>query len=320
MPNSLRERLSFSIDNHIEATYGTRNIIEVIKEAEASGVYHVWLPQIGPLDTLTMFTAAALQTQSITLGVGVVPIPTRHPFVLAQQALAFDEIAPRRLRLGIGTSNKIIMEDLYGIPMQKKPISYLKEYVTVLRSALEKGAFDYQGEFFQVHSSSDRTTTRIPLIISALGERAFEAAGEIADGALPWLAPLPYLQSTALAAMKRGAASQHRPKPLLIAGVLVALSEDRQAVQDEVVKYMGIHFELPYYIRMFAAAGVPVTPDGMGREALLETLVVQGSAENVALRLRQLLDTELDEINMTLVPIKDESKERAQLFRLIEQF
>jgi alkanesulfonate monooxygenase SsuD/methylene tetrahydromethanopterin reductase-like flavin-dependent oxidoreductase (luciferase family) len=258
---------------------------------------------------LTMFTAAALQTQSITLGVGVVPIPTRHPFVLAQQALAFDEIAPRRLRLGIGTSNKIIMEDLYGIPMQKKPISYLKEYVTVLRSALEKGAFDYQGEFFQVHSSSDRTTTRIPLIISALGERAFEAAGEIADGALPWLAPLPYLQSTALAAMKRGAASQHRPKPLLIAGVLVALSEDRQAVQDEVVKYMGIHFELPYYIRMFAAAGVPVTPDGMGREALLETLVVQGSAESVALRLRQLLDTELDEINMTLVPIKSDSNQ-----------
>src|SRR5713226_6271431 len=107
----LQERVGLSIKKEgFVAKYTVKEVIEEIKEAEEAGVQQIWIPQIGSLDTLTIFTAAALQTQHIRFNLGVVPTYTRHPLVLAQQALAFNEIAPGRLRLGIGSSNKILMD------------------------------------------------------------------------------------------------------------------------------------------------------------------------------------------------------------------
>jgi alkanesulfonate monooxygenase SsuD/methylene tetrahydromethanopterin reductase-like flavin-dependent oxidoreductase (luciferase family) len=91
---------------------------------------------------------------------------------------------------------------MYGIRIEK-PLSHVKEYMSVLRSALEIGHVDHEGYFFQVHFHDyDERTARIPLMISALGEKAFEAAGEIADAALPWLAPMSYLLDKALASAR----------------------------------------------------------------------------------------------------------------------
>jgi len=245
-----------------------------------------------------------------------VPIYTRHPLVLAQQVFAFNQIAPGRLRLGIGTSNQILM-GMYGIRIEK-PLSYLKEYMSVLRTVLETGHVDHEGHFFQVHYHwLDDRIANVPLMISALGEKAFETAGEIADAALPWLAPIPYLLDKALPALKKGAQSRQRPAPPIIASVLVALSEDQQAVQREAFKQIAVYLEVPYFPRLFAAAGVPLGSDGSGMERLISALVVQGNADTVEQQLRQILATDLAEINITLVPVVDEQKERAQLQRII---
>ncbi|WP_165423652.1 LLM class flavin-dependent oxidoreductase [Ktedonosporobacter rubrisoli] len=312
----LRERVGISIKNGLKARYTVQEVVESIQKAEAAGIQQIWMPQIGPLDTPTIFTAAALQTQQIRFNVGVVPTYTRHPLILAQQALAFDQVAPGRLRLGIGSSNKVLIEDVYGVPMGKKPLSQTREYMSVLRAAIETGQVEYQGEFFQVHYHEE-TTASIPLIISALGEKAFETAGEISDGALPWLAPIPYLLEKALPALKKGAQSQQRPAPPIIAGVLVALSEDQQAVQRAVLQQIEHYLGLPYYIRLFANAGIPLGPDGTGSEELISALVAQGSAAAVEQRLRQILATEIGELNLTLIPVVDEQKEYAQLLRII---
>ena len=42
--------------------------------------------------------------------------------------------------------------------------------------------------------------------ISALRPNAFRLAGEIADGAISWVCPLPYLRDVAVPALKQGAA------------------------------------------------------------------------------------------------------------------
>jgi len=314
---SLQERVGLSIKKEgFVSGYTIKDVIEEIKEAEEAGIQEIWVPQIGSLDTLTIFAAAVPQTHNIRFNVGVVPVYTRHPLVLAQQAMPFNEIAPGRLRLGIGSSNKILM-DMYGLPIEK-PLSYVKEYMSVLRTALETGHVEYQGHFFQVnYFDFDKRTANIPIVISALGEKAFEVAGEISDGALPWLAPVSYLLDKALPALKKGAQSRQRPSPPIIASVLVALSEDSQAVQREALKQIEVYLAVPYFPRLFAAAGIPIGPDGAGIERLISTLVVQGSATMVEQQLRQILSTELGEINITLVPIADEKKERSQLLRII---
>ena len=67
-------------------------------------------------------------------------------------------------------------------------------------------------------------------MISTLGKKAFQLAGEVADGALSWVCPVQYLISSGIPALRNGAAAANRQStPPLVAYISVALSEDRNA-------------------------------------------------------------------------------------------
>src|SRR5579859_8083637 len=221
----VRSRVGLTIQTPDVAT-----AINRIREAEQAGVQQAWMTQsAGMLDTLTLFAAAAMQTTRIRLGTSIVPIYPRHPLVMALQAATIDALAPGRLRLGVGTSHRHVMENMYGLSMPS-PLAYLREYVEVMRQGLWEGHVDHQGTFFKVTASLPRPA-RIPLLISALGEKAFDLAGEIADGAISWVCPVPYLLDRALPALRAGAEAQHRSAPPLVAHIPVAMSTDAAAVQ-----------------------------------------------------------------------------------------
>jgi alkanesulfonate monooxygenase SsuD/methylene tetrahydromethanopterin reductase-like flavin-dependent oxidoreductase (luciferase family) len=139
-------------------------------------------------DVLTTLAAAATKTFTVRLGTSIVPTYPRHPFILAQQALSLYDIAPGRLRLGIGPSHQAIIEGIYGLP-QTTPLAHLREYVKVLRAALWEGKVDHHEHFFNVIVTLPRTT-QIPVLISTVGKKAFQLAGEIADGALSSMCPV----------------------------------------------------------------------------------------------------------------------------------
>jgi F420-dependent oxidoreductase-like protein len=269
----------------------------------------------GMLDTLTLFAVVATQTTRIRLGTSIVPIYPRHPLVMAQQAATIDALAPGRLRLGVGTSHRHVMENMYGLSMPS-PLAYLREYVEVMRQALWEGRVEHQGTFFKVAASIPRPA-QIPLLISALGEKAFSLAGEIADGAISWMCPVPYLLDTALPALQAGAQAQHRPAPPLVAHIPVVMSTDEAAVQAATKPRVSFYTKAPFYARMFAAAGFPIAPDGTGVDALVKALVVAGNEAQVEKRLRELITSGLDELLLMLVPVVDETRELAQLMRII---
>jgi len=290
--------------------------INRIREAEDAGVQQAWMTQsAGMLDTLTLFAASATQTTRIRLGTSIVPIYPRHPLVMAQQAATIDALAPGRLRLGVGTSHRHVMENVYGLSMPS-PLAYLREYVEVMRQVLWEGRVDHQGTFFKVAASIPRPA-QIPLLISALGEKAFHLAGEIADGAISWVCPVPYLLNTALPALRAGAQSQHRPVPPLVAHIPVAMSTDEAAVQAAAKPRISFYTKAPFYAHMFAAAGFPIAADGTGVDALVKALVVAGNEAQVEKRVRELMASGLDELLLMLVPVADEARELAQLMRVI---
>jgi F420-dependent oxidoreductase-like protein len=287
-----------------------------IREAEQAGIRQVWMTQsAGMLDTLTLFAAAATQTAQIRLGTSIVPVYPRHPLVMAAQAATIDSLAPGRLRLGVGTSHRHVIENMYGLSLQS-PLAYLREYVEVLRQGLGEGRVDHQGTFFKVAASLPRQT-RIPLLISALGEKAFRLAGEIADGAISWVCPVPYLLNKALPALRAGAQAQNRPVPPLVAHIPVAMSTDEAATQAAALPRISFYTKAPFYAHMFAAAGFPLTEDGTGVDAIIKELVVRGDEAQVEKRLRDLLASGLDELLLMLIPVKDEAREREQLMRVV---
>jgi F420-dependent oxidoreductase-like protein len=319
-PRPMRDRVGM----FIEAT-DSIDAIARIREAEQAGVQQVWAQGAGNADLLTLFAVVATQTERIRLGTAIVPTYPRHPLVMAQQALAVHDLAPGRLRLGIGPGNAMLIEDWYGLS-QTAPLPYLKEYLEILRGVLGEGAISYHGTFFNVvHTSRNAyglTAPRsalVPLLTSAIGPKAFRLAGEIADGAISWVCPIPYLLESALPALRAGAEAKNRPTPPVIAHVQVALSTDEAAVRARARQGVQIASRFGPYARMFAKAGFPRVVDGDEGEidALAQMLVVSGTEATVRNRLEELLTSGLDELMLHLVPIVGEASERERLLHLI---
>jgi F420-dependent oxidoreductase-like protein len=304
----VRERVGVSIQSP-----DVPSAISRIREAEDAGISQVWMTSsVG--DILTLFAAAATQTTRVRFGTSIVPVYPRHPLVMAQQAATIEALAPGRIRLGVGTSHRHLMENIYGLSMPS-PLAYLREYVEVMRQGLWGGRVDHQGRFFKVNSSF--LQMRIPLLISALGEQAFRLAGEISDGAISWMCPVPYLLDKALPALQAGAKAKGRSAPPLVAHIPVALSTDVAAVQKAATPRVSFYTKAPFYAHMFAAAGFPIGEDGSGVDTLVKELVVAGNEAQVGQRLQELLASGLDELLLMQIPVADETREREQLLQVI---
>ena len=309
-----RERVGLVIDGTNAAA-----TVKTVAAAEAAGVRQIWMaqPPFWP-DTLTTLAAAAIKTSTVRLGTSIVPTYPRHPLVMAQQALSLYDIAPSRLRLGIGPSHQAIIEGIYGLP-QPAPLAHLREYVNVLRTALWEEKVDHHGKFFNVKVSMSHTA-QIPVLISTLGMKAFQLAGEIADGALSWVCPVPYLIRTGIPALRTAAAAANRRSvPPLVAHVPVALSQDRHSVLAAGHQLLDMYAKFPFYAKMFADAGFPLTVGQMISDSLIDSLIVSGNEDTVVARFTELLAAGLDELMVTLVPIKDAVDEFTRLMHLIGQ-
>src|SRR5215213_263158 len=165
-----RERVGLVVDGSNAAA-----AVKTIVSAEDSGVRQVWMTN-SPFwpDPLTTFAAAAAKTSTICMGTSIVPTYPRHPLILAQQALSFYDLAPGRLRLGIGPSHRFIIEGTYGL-QHRTPLAHLREYIKVLRAALWERNVDHHGEFYNVIATLPRTSST-PVLVSTLGEKAFQLA------------------------------------------------------------------------------------------------------------------------------------------------
>lgn len=293
--------------------------VDAIMQAEERGVPAIWSTVGGTApDAVTVFAAAASRTKTIGLGTSIVPTYPRHPVALATQALALDGLAPGRIRLGIGPSHRPTIEGMFGIPMGT-PLDHLREYLTVLRGLLWEGSTDFEGTYYKIHAKLPPGVTppRIPLPISALRANAFRLAGEIADGAISWVCPAPYLVTTARDALRAGAAVANRPVPPLIGHIPVTISTDRAAVREVARTQLATYGRLPFYRNMFADAGFPIGADNVLPDALLDALVVAGDAKTVRARLEEIQAAGVDELLVMLLPIRDAAAEETALAALL---
>jgi F420-dependent oxidoreductase-like protein len=289
--------------------------LEIIQALDEAGVQTVW-QTAGPTrpDAVTLYAAAAATTKAVRLGTSIVPTYPRHPSTLATQALVIESLAPGRLRLGLGPSHRPTIEGLLGIPMGK-PLAHLREYVAVLRGLLWEGKADVHGEYFDLTLAHQAGTVppKTEIMISALSANSYRLAGEIADGAISWVSPVPYLVSTALPAIAEGAAAANRPAPPVIAHVPVAVTNDRQAALEATAREFGGYGSLPFYANMFAAAGVPVGPDNRTSPEAVDAMAVSGTPDEIRARLEAILAEGIGELLVTHVVVNDADAERGEL-------
>ena len=162
-------------------------LLDAIAAADGLGYYACYsADEIYHKDAWLLFAAAAQRTDRIRLGPCVAPIYMREPTYVAQLAATLDELSDGRAEVVFGIGN-IAMLEQYGVEWRgTRPIARLREAHHVMRTLLDEGAIDFEGDFYRyrgVTTASHPVQEHLPLKIGAMGgPKSMELAGEIADG------------------------------------------------------------------------------------------------------------------------------------------
>lgn len=303
---------------HMAARDG-KGAVEQIAAAEQAGIDVAWMTCGGVApDPLAVFSAAALRTDRIGFGTCIIPTFPRHPLAMAQAAFVVDSLAPGRLRLGVGPSHEPAIRGTWGLDFTR-PLEHLREYVTILNACFGDGKVDFAGKRLQAHAQfGGRADVRV--LISALRHNAFALAGELTAGGISWVTPPEHIRDVAVPALAEGAAKAGRPDvPPAIVHVPILVSTDEEAVYRQATAQMGFYQQLPFYRAMWLEAGYA---DAAGKEftkTMFNALVVHGSEQQVADRIRRLPSFGAREIIAMPLLLQDDREARGRTIGLLAE-
>jgi F420-dependent oxidoreductase-like protein len=209
-------------------------------------------------------------TNRIELGTAVMPIQTRHPVAMAQQALANQAVCEGRFTLGIGPSHHWIVEDMLGLPYDR-PARQVRDYLEVLTVALSgPGQVDVENDSYRVHNAIDVTDiTPTPVLVAALAPVMLRIAGELADGTILWMANATAVATHVAPRIRAAARAAGRPEPRIVVGLPVAVHDDVDEARNVAAEQFAIYGTLPNYQRILAHGGLDHPADAaiVGDEA-----------------------------------------------------
>jgi 5,10-methylenetetrahydromethanopterin reductase len=162
-------------------------LLAAARAADELGYYACYsADEIYHKDAWLLLAAAAARTARIRLGTCVSPVYLRDPTHVAQMAATLDELSGGRAEVVLGIGN-IAMLEQYGVEWQgRRPLARLREAHDVIRTLLDEGSIDLEGEFFRysgVVTAARPVQEHVPVKIGAMGgPRSMRIAGEIADG------------------------------------------------------------------------------------------------------------------------------------------
>ena len=218
--------------------------------AEAAGFEAVWQAESRLVREATVPMAAyAAVTERIGIGSGVVNTWTRNVGLLAATFSTLDDLAPGRIKLGIGAWWEPLASKV-GVH-RHHPLQAMRETVEASRRLLAMERVTYHGDFVDLDDveidivHGDRSPKHVPIYVGATGMKMMELAGEIGDGVLLNYLVGPGYNRQAMEALAEGAARAGRTvddldRPQL---VVCSLDEDRSLALDRarelVAQYLG---------------------------------------------------------------------------------
>jgi F420-dependent oxidoreductase-like protein len=284
------------------------------KAAEAHGFASFWFPQVpGYLDAMTAVALLGQVTERIEIGTAVVPIQTRHPLIMAQQALTTQAACAGRFSLGLGPSHHWIISDQLGLPYDR-PARLMRDYLDVLAAAFAgPGAVEVDNDSYRVHSPIDVTDSfETPILLAALGPTMLRMAGERARGTILWMADERAIGDYVVPRITEAAVAVGKSGIRVVAGVPVALCsnhevDDARAYASEVLGHADFS---PNYVRLLEHGDAEDVGDTMAA----------GDEAAVLARLRQYRDAGVTDLAARVVPLGTNTKARSESRRRTQEF
>jgi F420-dependent oxidoreductase-like protein len=281
--------------------------------AEQAGFASIWVPQLpNDLDALTAVALMGAGTTRVELGTAVMPIQSRHPIAMAQQALANQAVCEGRFTLGLGPSHHWIVTDMLGLPYER-PAHLVRDYIEVLEVALaQPGTIDVENDTYRVHNPLDVTDLPTPILLAALAPVMLRIAGEHASGTILWMADERAIGEHVAPRITKAAAGAGRPAPRIVAGVPVVLcgNDEVDAARAWANQALGHAEYSPNYERLLERGDAGDVGD----------LCAAGGEAAVVERLRSFRDAGATDLAVRVLPLGPTRDARIDSRRRTEAF
>jgi F420-dependent oxidoreductase-like protein len=258
------------------------DMVAQASRAFSLGVRQVWLGQQFDHDAIALAALIGAAVPGLGVGTAVVPINPRHPLIVASLAQTAQAASHGNFSLGLGLGAHEPERRAFRTSWPHT-ITRLREHLTVLRSIFDTGAVDFSGNEISAHPGWPVRVaggTPVPVYVAAMGPRALQVTGELADGTLPYLAGPRTIATFIEPTIAKAAAAAGRRKPRIIAQVPALVSDDAAAAKDFAAEKLSFYEAIPSYRKVIEREGVTSAAD----------LAAVGSAESVKRQLQSYLD------------------------------
>ena len=279
-------------------------LVSTAVTADRLGYHGYYLPETWAYDTTIVLAEAALKTERIGIGTGILGVWNRSAGTLAMAAATLASLSGGRFTLGLGISTPQLAEGLHDVKFEL-PLGRLRRTIGQVRALL-------RGERIPLAMATGARPLKlnvppppaIPIYVAAIGEQSVRLTGELADGWVPFIYPRRCLRQ-GIEQLREGAArGGHADRlPAVCPSVPAVVAPDgakaRAGAAWFVAFYlvnMGTLYRQSLVRQGFGkeveavlAANAPkftgvVPPDA---EALLEELIVFGTPAEARARLAQ---------------------------------
>jgi F420-dependent oxidoreductase-like protein len=218
-------------------------IVGQVGAAAGAGFATAWSAQAVGWDALTTLALAGARVPGIGLGTSVVPVPQRHPLVLASHALTVQAAVGGRLTLGVGAGVAVMTRAMFGLPGDR-PAHRMREYLPVLGALLRGERVAHEGETLTAAGGVSVPGAEPPsVLLAALGPAMLRVAGELADGVVTWMTgPRTLADHIVPSVVAAG-----RGRPRVVAGLPVCVTADEAGVRERIAGQFAMAGQVPEY-------------------------------------------------------------------------
>jgi alkanesulfonate monooxygenase SsuD/methylene tetrahydromethanopterin reductase-like flavin-dependent oxidoreductase (luciferase family) len=277
-------------------------LLAVARTADRLGYDGYFLPETWAHDTTVLLAEAAVRTERITLGTGILSVWNRSAATIAMAAATLASVSGGRFVLGLGASTPQLTEGLHDQPYAG-PVAKMRRTLEQVRALL-------RGERIPLAVTTSARPLKLnvsavpdlPIYLAALGDASVRLAGELADGWTPFIYPRRCL-GDGVARLREGAARGGHPDrlPIVAPSVPVVIAQDPARAREGAAWFVAF-----YLVSMGTLYRQSLTRQGFGKEveavlaanspkfagavptdaeALLEELVVFGTPSEARQRL-----------------------------------
>ena len=235
-------RLSYSLGSLLsieEVLECSQKLNEIKPEVE-------WIPETWGMENFSMLGLASKENTFSKIGSSIINIYSRSPSLIAMGASTIDTISNGRLILGLGTSSVPIVKNFHGNSFDA-PVQRIKEYVEIIRLALQGEKINYSGKIFTLKDFSLLTKPirkEIPIYLAAINQKMVEMTWDIADGVIFYLRPKSEMKETI-------SKMQKKKKIDTTLQIITCVHEDEEKARERAKKTLSFYIAVGKIYREF---------------------------------------------------------------------